>query len=177
MVYVLLANGFEDIEAMAPIDILRRMGADVKTVGISGETVESARGIKVKADVLPNDVDMKKCELLVLPGGPGHEILDRDAYADRFIRYAYEHDIIIGAICAAPSVLGKRGMLNNKKGTCYTGYEKLCDGMTYTGEKCVRDGNIITSRGAGTALEFGFALGTVLLGREAAEKVKESILY
>ena len=177
MVYILLADGFEDIEALAPLDLLRRMGACVKTVGITGKTVESARGVKVSADITPDEADMKSCRMLVLPGGPGHEVLDADAFTDTFIKYAYDNDILIGAICAAPALLGKRGMLSGRRGTCYSGYEEFCKGMIFTGEKCVRDGNIITSRGAGTALEFGFELGEALLGKEVSDKVRKSILY
>ncbi len=177
MVYILLADGFEDIEALAPLDILRRMGADVKTVGVKDKAVISARGVRVEADITADAVDMEKCEMLILPGGPGYEILDGDDNADKFLKYAYEKGIYIGAICAAPSILGKRGMLEGKCGTCFTGYDKLCTGMIYKNEKAVRDGNIITSRGAGTALEFGYMLGAVLFGEDAAENMMNNMLY
>lgn len=177
MVYILLADGFEDIEALAPLDILRRMGADVKTVGVKDKAVISARGVRVEADITADAVDMEKCEMLILPGGPGYEILDGDENADKFLRYAYEKGIFIGAICAAPSILGKRGMLEGKCGTCFTGYDKYCIGMIYKNEKAVRDGNIITSRGAGTALEFGYMLGAALFGEDAAENMMSNMLY
>lgn len=177
MVYILLADGFEDIEALGPLDILRRMGADVKTVGVKDRAVVSARGVRVEADITADAVDMEKCEMLILPGGPGYEILDGDGNADKFLKCAYDKGIFIGAICAAPSILGKRGMLEGKCGTCFTGYDKYCSGMIYKNEKAVRDGNIITSRGAGTALEFGYMLGAALFGDDAAEKMKSNMLY
>lgn len=177
MVYILLADGFEDIEALAPLDILRRMGADVKTVGVKGKSVTSARGVRVEADITSEDVNMEKCEMLILPGGSGYEILDSDENTDAFLKYAYEKGIFIGAICAAPSIPGKRGMLDGKNGTCFTGYDKFCTGMNYTNEKAVRDGNMITSRGAGTALEFGYMLGAALFGEDAAENMKNTMLY
>ena len=93
MVYILLADGFEDIEALAPLDILRRMGADVKTVGVKDKAVISARGVRVEADITADAVDMEKCEMLILPGGPGYEILDGDDNADKFLRYAYQKGI------------------------------------------------------------------------------------
>ena len=177
MVYILLADGFEDIEALAPLDILRRMGADVKTVGVKDKAVISARGVRVEADITADAVDMEKCEMLILPGGPGYEILDGDDNVNKFLKYAYEKGIFIGAICAAPSILGKRGMLEGKCGTCFMGYDKLCTGMIYKNEKAVRDGNIITSRGAGTALEFGYMLGAALFGEDAADNMMSNMLY
>ena len=178
MVYVILADGFEEIEAIEPIDIMRRAGIDVKTVSIMDRlTVCGAHGITVTADMMINDVDPDEMELLMLPGGAGHTLLDASNEVHALINHAVTHERYLSAICASPSILGKKQMLSGKRATCYPGFEKYCYGAEITGEKAVTDGRIITGRGAGAAGEFGFELVRLLKGDEIAAQLREDMQY
>ena len=177
MVYVMLADGFEEVEAIEPIDILRRGGVEVQTVGVKGKVVTGAHGIPVTADIEIGEVDAESMDLLMLPGGAGHEILDASNAVHALISYAVAHSIYISAICAAPSILGKKLILEGKKATCFPGYEKYLYGADITGEKAVVDGKIITGKGAGAAADFGFAMLEILKGKETADKIKEIMQY
>lgn len=177
MIYELLTDGFEEIEAIEPLDILRRGGLSVKTVGISGKNVIGAHGIKIEADILIDEVSENDMELLILPGGPGHTGIEESARAAELIRYAFDNDIYLAAICASPSILGRAGLLKGKKATCFPGFEEFLTGAKYLPDKAVRDGKIITARGAGAASEFGFMLLSALKGSEAAEKIKRDMQY
>lgn len=177
MVYVMLADGFEETEAIEPIDILRRGGIEVATVGVKGKKVTGSHGIEVTADIDMNEVDPEKMELLMLPGGIGHEILDASNEVHGLINYAVVHGVYIAAICAAPSILGKKMMLEGKKAVCFPGYERYLYGAEIVNKKAVIDGNIITARGAGAAGDFGFAMLSVLKDRETADKIKEIMQY
>ena len=155
MVIVLLADGFEEIEALTPVDILRRRGVDVKTVGITGEVVRGSHGIPVVADMKPDEVDTGAVELTVLPGGmPGSLNLDSSPYTDKFIKAAIENGGRVAAICAAPLVLGRRGYLDGKRATCFPGFESELRGATVTGEAVVTDGIFTTGSGMEVALAF-----------------------
>ncbi len=177
MVYVLLADGFEEVEAIEPIDILRRGGVEVKTVGISGKVVTGAHGIPVTADIEANDADASNMELLMLPGGAGHELLDASDKVHELINYAVTNNLYISAICAAPSILGKKMILEGKKATCFPGYEKYLYGAEITDDKAVADGKIITGKGAGAASDFGFTMLSLLKGQETADKIREIMQY
>ena len=158
MIYVFLANGFEDIEAIAPIDILRRAGAKVVTVGVGSRSVVSANGIPVTADISEEQVRLSEAlDMVVLPGGgQGTANLAKSKTVLSAVKYCAERDRFIAAICAAPTVLGEAGLLRGKRATCYPGLESKLTGAIPTGESVVRDGNIITAKGAGVALAFGF---------------------
>ncbi len=177
MVYVMLADGFEEVEAIEPIDILKRGNVPVKTVGVKNKVVTGAHGITVTADIGIDDVNTDDMELLMLPGGAGHEILDASKEVHNLIDYALAHSLYISAICAAPSILGKKMILEGKKATCFPGYEKYLYGADITGEKAVVDGKIITGKGAGAAADFGFAMLKILKGKETAGKIKEIMQY
>lgn len=177
MVYVMLADGFEEVEAIEPIDILRRGGVEVQTAGVSGKTVTGAHGIPVTADIEISEIEAEKMELLMLPGGAGHELLDASNAVHGLINYAVTNGIYISAICAAPSILGKKMILEGKNATCFPGYEKYLYGANVTGEKAVADGKIITGKGAGAAADFGFAMLEALKGKETADKIKEIMQY
>ncbi len=177
MVYVMLADGFEEVEAIEPIDILKRGGVEVTTVGVTGITVIGAHGIAVTADITLDDVKRDDMELLMLPGGMGHELLDASNEVHALISYALSNGIYISAICAAPSILGKRMILEGKKATCFPGYEKYLYGAEVTGEKVVTDGKIITAKGAGAAAQFGFKMLEILKNKETADKIKETMQY
>lgn len=176
MVYVLLVDGFEEIEAIEPIDILRRGGVDVKTVGVYKKEVVGSHGIKIEADIEIDDVadDMT---LLMLPGGPGHNLIFESEKAKELILKASQKDLYISAICASPSILGKMGLLSGKKATCFPGFEEYLEGATLSDEKAVIDGKIITGKGAGAAAEFGFLMLAVLADKDVADKIKDGMQY
>ena len=177
MVYVFLADGFEETEAIAPLDILRRCGVQAVTVGVTGRQVCSAHGIKVEADILTDEVDLTNLEGVVLPGGlPGADNLAASGDVSDILEFAYKNGLLICAICAAPYIPGERGYLRGRKATCYAGYEDKLEGAVVTGEPVERDGNIITARGAGVALSFGFEIAAALKGKEAAENVRGGML-
>ena len=163
MVIVLLAEGFEELEALSPVDILRREGIDVKTVGIAGIEARGAHGITVRADMTADEVDVAKVSAVVFPGGmPGSLNLDASPYADKFIAAATANGGHIAAICAAPLVLGRRGLLRGKNATCFPGFEGELAGANATGEAVVTDGNITTARDFRAAVAFGDELARIL---------------
>ena len=163
MVIVLLAEGFEELEALSPVDILRREGIDVKTVGIAGIEVRGTHGITVRADMTADEVNEAEVSAVIFPGGmPGSLNLDASPYADRFIAAALNNGGHIAAICAAPLVLGRRGLLRDKRATCFPGFEGELMGATVTGEPVVTDGNITTARDFRAAVEFGDELARIL---------------
>ena len=155
MIIVLLAEGFEEIEALTPVDMMRRAGLDVKTVGISGKTVVGSHGIAVVADATPDDIDLSKVDFAVFPGGmPGSLNLDASPYTDEVISAVLSNGGRLAAICAAPLVLGRRGLLNGKNATCFPGFEGELQGATIIDADFVTDGNITTGRGMEYSLPF-----------------------
>lgn len=178
-VYEFLATGFEDIEALAPVDILRRGGVDVKTVSITGsEYVESAHGVTVKADLLFEDADLGDADLLMLPGGmPGAANLSSHEALRRAILAHNERGGRIAAICAAPMVLRGLGLLMGKRATCYPGFEKYLIGATYTHELLTTDGNITTGEGPAASLPYGYALLELLTDGQTARRVADGMMY
>jgi len=178
MVYVFLANGFEELEAIAPLDILKRAKLDVKTVGIDGEIVTSSLGFTVKTDIRIGDITTEHLKGIILPGGtPGTTNLDNSSRVHEIIEYCIKNNILIGAICAAPTILGKAGLLKNKSACCYPGCENdLKCAILSQDDVCVDD-NIITSKGPGTAMQFGFALLEYLKGEDITRVVMNSMQY
>ena len=178
MVYIFLADGFEEIEALAPLDIMRRANIDVLTVGVTGEYVKGSHNITVKADILPEKVDYSILDCVILPGGlPGTTNLEKDERVQNAIDYASENNKLICAICAAPSILGHKGLLNGKEATCYPGFEDSFEGGKYVKQSVVKCDNLITSDGMGSAYKFGFEITAELTSKETAEKIKEQIQY
>lgn len=173
MIYCFLANGFEEIEALAPVDILRRAELEVVTVGVGGKEIRGSHGIKVIADIEEREVITDNMEMVILPGGmPGTLNLDSSPIVAVSVEYCIKNNLPVAAICAAPSVLGHLGVLKGKKATCFPGFESELDCGEFTGEPVVRDGKVITSRGAGCAVEFGLEIVSLLLGEERAAKLK-----
>lgn len=175
-----LTDGFETVEALAVIDILRRAGIEVETVSITGDyRVKSSQNIDVYADCLFDDVRISAEDVLFLPGGPGHtsymESQELLALLDRHNAAGGR----IAAICAAPSVLGRLGMLNGKKALCFPGFEQYLEGADVLAapERVVTDGNITTSRGMGTSIDLGLELVRIIAGEEAAESLAVSTQY
>lgn len=178
MVYVMLADGFEEIEALAPVDLLRRADIDVRLVGVSSSIVSSSRGIKVVTDCTPSEVDLHKAEMIFLPGGPGTQVLYGSEFVRNAVRFCVENDRYLAAICAAPSViLGGMGLLRDKKATCFPGMEEGMSGAQAQDMPCCIDGKIITGRSAGAALDFALALCAALRGEAVAEAIRRKIYY
>ncbi len=176
MVYVFLAEGFEEIEALAVVDILRRADLPVTTVGVGGETIKGTHGIAVMADVKDTDVCLDNAQAVILPGGmPGTLHLEESAIVQAAIRAADKKHICIGAICAAPSVLGHAGLLKGKRATCYPGFEDALIGATVVADAVVADDHIVTAKGAGCAIEFALKLVEILVSAGTANKLKESM--
>ena len=174
--YVFLAEGFEEVEALTPVDILRRGGVTVKTVGIGGKTITGAHGIPVGCDIAEEDVIPDEIDMMVLPGGmPGTLNLERSAKVNAFVDYAYENQKIVCAICAAPSILGHKGMLKGKKAVCFPGFESELEGAELSDSFVVTDGNIITAKGMGSAVKFGIAIGAAFVGEAKMKKIEESL--
>ena len=180
MIYMFLANGFEEVEALAPLDLLRRAGCAVTTVGVGGgDTVVGAHGIAVGVDIPDTMFRDSKPEMIILPGGmPGTRHLDESRTVDAALRSASNTGAYIAAICAAPMVLGKRGYLEGKKAVCFPGFEEYLTGaiLQHKGVKVVTDEKIITAVGMGAAVEFGLALVRVLKGDDAATALQSAIL-
>lgn len=179
MIYVFLADGFEELEALAPVDILRRGGLNVKTVGVGGRTVCGAHKIPVVCDITEQDAVTDGLDGIILPGGmPGTLNLEKSGCVQSFIDFAAENGLYIGAICAAPSILGHKGLLNGKKATCFPGFEKDLDGAEFSDTSVVTDGKITTAYGAGAAFDFGFRLLSELTGDKAkSEELRKSMKY
>ena len=177
MIIVLLADGFEEVEALTPVDMLRRAGLDVKTVGMNGKIVCGSHKIPVICDLEPSEVNKDEVSLVIFPGGmPGSLNLDAHPFTDEIISAVNQNGGRLAAICAAPLVLGRRGLLKGKKATCYPGFEKeLLEAVTVTAP-VVTDGNITTSRGMGTALAFAKELITLAKGKNEAETISKSIM-
>ncbi len=181
MVYLFLADGFEEIEALTPVDLLRRVGEKVITVGVTGKTVAGSHGIPVVADITGDEalemLGNDKTELIILPGGmPGAKNLDMSPVVDAFINKALEDDAYIAAICAAPMILGKRGLLKGRDATCYPGFEEYLEGAKHYEASVVVDGNFVTSNGMGSALDFALQLTALLKGESESEKLADAIM-
>lgn len=178
MIYVCLADGFEEIEAITATDILRRAGAEVKTVSFAeNREVKGAHGIKVQADITSDKADYESCEMIVLPGGmPGTANLLEHEGLIQGIRRIYERERWVCAICAAPMVLAAAGILDGKNATIYPGMENYIEGANPTEGAVIRDGNIITSKAPGTAMKFALGLVEALYGKEKAERLEKDEL-
>ena len=176
MIYMFLANGFEEVEALCPLDLLRRAGLEVTTVGVGGEAIVGSHGIQVQADIPDTMYRDSKPEMVILPGGmPGTTNLDHSKTVENALHAAAANNAYLAAICAAPMVLGKRGYLDGRKATCFPGFEEHLVGAEATGESVVIDGKVITAKGMGVALEFGLALVAVLCGKDKAEELRRTV--
>lgn len=177
MVYLFLANGFEEIEALCPLDLLRRAGVEVTTVGIGGDVIRGSHGIIVHADIPDIMYRDSNPDMIILPGGmPGAKNLDESKTVDVAIKAAQKKGAYIAAICAAPFVLGKRGLLSGKNATCFPGFEDELEGANIIKDSgVVVDGNIVTARGMGVAQRFGLTLVSLLRGEETAKNIEKSI--
>lgn len=178
MIYMFIANGFEEIEALCPLDLMRRAGLEVVTVGIGGNEITGSHGITVKTDITdeqyPNDATP---EMIFLPGGmPGTLNLGASEVVINAIKSANARDAYIAAICAAPSILGDMGLLVGKNAVCYPGFEERLVGATIPDCKVVLDGKILTAKGMGAATEMGLKIVEIFCGREKSAQLCHSVI-
>lgn len=178
MVYILLGTGFEEMEAIAPLDLMRRAGIQVMTVGINGKTVYSSHGIGITVDITLSEMDLTELEMIVLPGGLGGVAsISASREAMDAIAFAWENDKFVAAICAAPTVLAKLGITSGKNATCYPGCEgDMGSANMIPDAPYVRDGKLITGASAGCAVKFGLLLVEALKGAEAAQTIASQIV-
>lgn len=177
MIYVLLADGFEEIEALATVDFLRRAELPVQMAGVNGLEAIGSHSITVACDCLAEEIEkIGEDDAVVLPGGmPGTLNLERSETVQGLIDEAYDHGRLLCAICAAPSILGHKGILEGKNAICFPGFESELYGARLSGSKVCRDGKIITAAGAGVAIEFGREIAAEYVGKEKAAKIRESL--
>lgn len=177
--YIFLADGFEEIEGLMVVDLLRRGEIPITTVSISDSLeVVGAHNISIKADQLYSEIDYSDADMLILPGGmPGTRHLLEHAELRKVLMNHNEDNKMLAAICAAPSVLGENGILSGKKATCYPGFEEKLCGAIYSPDRVVKDQNVITSKGLGTALEFAIEIIEHYKGKELGDHIKNTVQY
>jgi 4-methyl-5(b-hydroxyethyl)-thiazole monophosphate biosynthesis len=177
-VFIFLTDGFEEIEAISPIDILRRAGIDVASVSITQKRqVKGSHGIIIEADTLLEECDFSKGEMLIIPGGPGTGSFNQHKEFIGLLTDYFKNEKWIASICAAPTILGNLGLLKGKKAICYPGMESdLKDASVEYNAKVVVDGKLITSKGPGTAIEFSLKIVECLIGNEAVSTLKNNMV-
>ena len=177
MIYIFLAEGFEEIEALTPLDLLRRAGLPVTTVGVNQRVVTGSHGIAVTADILDTELSDDKPDMVILPGGmPGTLNLDASPIVHAAISSALASGAYLAAICAAPSILGKRGLLRGKRAVCFPGFEDTLAGAILSPDKVAVDGRIITAKGMGAAMDFGLALVAAFKGDDVAAALRHAVI-
>ncbi len=177
MIAILIADGFEEIEALTPLDVLRRAGLDVRTVAIGSKIAVGSHGIPVICDMEASEVNEKELSTVIFPGGmPGSLNLDASPYADKFINAVLKNGGRIAAICAAPLVLGRRGLLEGKEAICYPGFEEELRGAEISEKSVVTDANITTAKGMGVALHFALELVRLICGEDKANEISKSVM-
>ena len=177
MVYMLLGTGFEETEAIAPLDLLRRAGVEVQTVGITGKTVYGSHNIGIVADITPDEMDLNSMEMIILPGGLGGVASARASKeALNALRYGWEHDRYVAAICAGPTVLADLGITDDRNATCFPGCESQMGKANMVNAAAVTDGKLITGTSAGCAISFGLELIAALKGTDMADKIAKQIV-
>ena len=179
MIYIILGKGFEEIEAVAPGDVLRRAQIPMQYAGIGGRLVEGAHGIILQADITVEEMDLGEMDMIVLPGGSaGVESIEASPSAMAAVEYALEHDRYVAAICAAPTILGKRGWLDERHAVCYPGAEGLMGkAIVHPDKEAVVDGKLITGRAPGAAIEFGLTLAGILPGSYTPDEISGYMVY
>ena len=177
MVYMLLGTGFEETEAIAPLDLLRRAGVEIRTVGLNGKVIYGSHGIGVEADMEIRELDLSTVEMIILPGGLGGVASIRACQAAMdAVRFAWENGRYTAAICAGPTVLADLGITDGKNATCYPGCEGQMGSANMVCAAAVTDGKLITGTSAGCAVPFGLELIAALKGREEADRIAKQIV-
>lgn len=177
MVYCFLADGFEETEAIATVDMLRRAGVTVKTVGIGKSVITGSHGLSVICDLTDSEVRLTdELDGVILPGGmPGTLNLDASQAVHSAVDFAVSHQKLVCAICAAPSILGRKGLLSGKKAIAFPGFEKELEGAIISKDPVVKDGVFITAKGAGVAVDFGLEIVAALVSRAKSDEIRSSI--
>lgn len=177
MVYIFLAPGFEETEAIQTVDILRRGGIGVRTVGVEDKIITGGHQVPVMCDLTISQLDKGNITGVILPGGqPGVDNLEKSAKLYDIMQYAYHNGLLMGAICAAPILFGRWGFLKNRQAMCFPGLEHELKGAKLATGPAVRDGNIITGRGPGATLDFALTVGTALTGEKQMKTVREHFM-
>lgn len=172
MYYMFLADGFEETEALVTLDLLRRAAIEVKTVGIGNISVLGTHGIRVFADIEECDFDISDCKGIILPGGmPGTENLYSSDVVSEAVAYCCDKKLLVCAICAAPIILGRKGLLSGCKAVCFPGFEEELQGAVITDASCVKCENIITAKGAGCVFEFSFEIISYIKNAQVASEI------
>ena len=179
MVYVFLAQGFEELEALAPVDVLRRAGVEVQTVGVGSDTVVGSHEIPVKTDITVDKIVLDdKLEMVVLPGGmPGALNLEANPDVLAAVDFCAENNRYIAAICAAPRILGHKGLLEGRYATCFPGYESELKGALISTRHVAVDGKYITAKGAGCSVRFALKLVEMLCSKNKAEGLEATLQF
>lgn len=178
MIYLFLAEGYEECEALIPLDILRRANIEVKTVGVGKSTIKSSHRIQLNCDTTTDNLSFENLQGIILPGGmPGTLNLEKSDAVQAAIDYCNNNNLLIAAICAAPLILGHKNLLNGKNATCYPGFENELFGANFCEQKVVTDGNIITACGVGAAFEFGFEILKHLTDSQKSQEIKKTMKY
>lgn len=177
MFYMFFADGFEEVEAIAALDVIRRAGIEIFSVGVGSEKITGAHGIAVICDKTDDEISLSdSLEGIILPGGmPGTTNLLESETVNKFIDYSLEKNLFICAICAAPMILGRKGILNGKKAVCFPGFENELSGADISDEYVCVDGKIITSKGMGSAVKFGLAIVGEVIDKETASKLEATL--
>ncbi len=177
MLYMFLADGFEETEAIGSLDVIRRAGLDIKTVSIGDRIVSGSHGVAVKADILETEIDFDSMDGIILPGGlPGTTNLQKNSTVQRSVELCKSEGLLMAAICAAPLILGESGALNGRKAVCYPGFEKHLIGAEVQNILCVTDKNTITAKGAGASMLFGASIVDYFKAGEG-RKILDSMQY
>lgn len=177
MLYMFFADGFEEVEAIAALDVIRRANIEIKTVGIGNKTVTGAHSISVICDITENEIVIdSSLNGVILPGGmPGTSNLMNNSTVNSVIDFCAEKNLLISAICAAPMILGRKGLLINKEAVCFPGFEDELKGAVLSSKYVCKDGNIITAKGMGSAVNFGLEIVAYFKGYETADKLKSTL--
>ena len=176
MIYLFLAEGFEEIEALAVVDVLRRAKLAVKTVGIGGKRVTGTHGIEVTADITEEEISTDELRAVVLPGGmPGTLHLEESKTVQEILDFAVQNKKHICAICAAPSILGHKGLLEGRRAVCYPGFEEALKGAQIAEEPVCVDGRFITGKGPGVSIDFALRIVEILVGRSTALSIRAAM--
>lgn len=177
MIYMFFAEGFEEVEAIAPLDLMRRAGLSVTTVGVGGKAIMGAHGITVTTDLSDAEYSDPSPDMIFLPGGmPGTLNLSASQTVLDAVRTAEKVGGRLAAICAAPSILGDLGLLEGKRATCYPGFEDRLRGAILAEERVVLDGNVLTARGMGVAVEMGLAIVELYCGKDKADALRHAVI-
>lgn len=178
-VYEFISNGSEEVEALIPVDVLRRAGVDMKIVSTTGEQmITTSHGVNILCDALIEDCDFSDADLLMIPGGlPGAENLCMHPLVRKAIKEQYEAGKLVSAICAGPMIFGSLGISHGRRMTCYPGFEDHLEGATYTEELVTVDGNVITGEGPAATFPYAYTLCEILCGKATADSLREGMMF